>query len=316
MRTLTLALLIVAGSAVNSADGADSPYSAWKRVHNAAKKKNWNSWADSMTPECQRVLVVDLVGLLVSAADEARRSDVGEKKIKQFEREFESAMDEWVSSGTVRNIVRTMAKELGHDNYQPTSVDSCRLAAFGRQWDIPARTAEDRLECRIFIHTLELIAQKRWEQITGGQDLDENFDEAAFENAMNKAASQMESRFKKVIKSVPDLVTLNLMSDLGRMRQEKHKLAEMYGTLAEIIPDVVRLCEILELDCEPILATASGSVSEFTVEEDRATAPLTLRESGPQKQKTLQLQFSRTGGRWKIDSLGYGRWLSARIQPE
>ena len=158
-----------------------------------------------------------------------------------------------------------------------------------------------------------MIGQKRWEQITSGEDLDRNFDEAAFENAMNKAARQLETRTEVVSKSVPDFVTLNLLSDLKQVRKEKRKLGEMYGTLAEVMPDVVRLCGILDLVCEPVFVTESGSVSEFTVEKDRAQVPVALKSLS---KKTRHLQFRKVDGVWKIDSLGYGRWLSAQFEPD
>lgn len=314
MRTAMLVLLIVTGPVIGAADdGAGTPAAALKNARNAAEQSNWVVWAETLTPECQRVLVIDLTGFLISAAHEARKAGISDKKVDHFEREVEGALDEWIGAGTAINIVREMARELGRDDYRPSHLDLERLTAFARTWEMPTKTVEDRMACRILVYTLEMLAEKRWEKISDedAEQLDESFSEATLESIIEKGFVRLESRWKEESRSIPDLVSLNLLADLEQMRSEKCRLARLFGPLAEMIPDVLRLCRLIERDCEPIHVITSGSLSELSVGKDSATALLTLEN----RSATREIGFRRIGGHWKIDSLGYGRWLSARYEP-
>lgn len=312
MRILVLMLSVFVVSAAVAEDRAKSPIAALRNAREAAKSGEWPALASTMTEECQRVLTVDINGLFILAADAARRQGVAESRIEEFAREYETAQNEWIASGTTLTIVKAVAEELGRTDYRASLVNADRLAKFATKFEMPVATSEERLECRIGLHTLELLVGKRWEEITDNDAEVSNqaFSEERIATLFEKAAQRVDSRFEEITTTMPNLLVVNLISKPQEARSQKCKLAGMYAPLAEILPDAVRLCRLIDVEFEPVLITA-GRVNEFVVDGEAATAPVTVNLAG--RVCRQDLQFKQVKGEWKIDSLGYGRWLECRF---
>lgn len=312
MRILILILSVAVGSAAVAEDGAKSPIAALQTMREAAKSGEWQAWATTMTDECQRVLAVDIDGLFISAAKAARRRGVAECRIEEFARQYETAQNEWIASGTTLSVMKVLAEELGRTDYRASLVNADRLAKFATKLEMSVATPEERFACRMVLHTVELLAGKRWEEITDneGEVLNNAFSDERIAALFEKAEQRVDSRFEEIRTTIPNLVVINIISKPQEARSQKCTLAGMYAPLAEILPDAVRLCRLIDVEFEPVLITA-GTFKEFVVDGEEASAPVTVNLASHAGSRNLR--FKQVKGEWKIASFGYGRWLKCRF---